>query len=111
MLQRPGPIPYENLSVFDVEFNFSRFVRGGTVDDPDIPNLSAREALHTHTYIPAQQSETLHRVSGFEKPSTGTALLKHTYQHHNQLSAISMRFKTLLPVRGFYRADPKAVSL
>ena len=36
MLQRRGPIPYENLSVFDVLFNFSRFVRGGTVGDPDI---------------------------------------------------------------------------
>ena len=53
MLPRRGPIAYENRSVFDVEFNFSRFVRGGTVNDPDIPNLSAREARHTHTYIPA----------------------------------------------------------
>ena len=79
------------------------------MDGPDIPNLSAREPLHT--YILAQQSETLHRERGFEKPSTGTALLKHTYQHHNQLSAISMRFKTTLPVRAFGRADPKPVSL
>ena len=50
MLQRRGLIPYENLTVFDVLFNFSRFVRGGTVDDPDIPNLSAREALHTYIH-------------------------------------------------------------
>ena len=62
-------------------------------------------------HIPAQQSKTLHRVSGFEKPSTGTGLLKHTYQHHNQLSAISMRFKTTLPVRVFCKANPKAISL
>ena len=81
------------------------------MDDPDIPNLSAREAHHTHTYILAQQSETLHRERGFEKPSTGTGLLKHTYQHKNLLSAISMRFKTTLPVRAFGRADPKPVSL
>ena len=80
VLWRRGQIPYENLSVFNISFNFSRFVRGGTVDDPDIPNLSAREALHTHTYIPAQ-SETLHRERAFEKPSTGTRLLKHTYLH------------------------------
>ena len=51
VLWRRGQIPYENLSVFNVQFNFSRFVRGGTVDDPGIPNLSAREAHHTHTYI------------------------------------------------------------
>ena len=115
------------------------------MDDPDIPNLSAREAHHTHTYILAQQSETLHRERGFENPSTGTGLLKHTYlqihtyqlstqkpstgrgvlknppqaqdflkhtyQHHNELSAISMCFKTTLPVRAFGRARPKPASL
>ena len=83
------------------------------MDAPDIQNIFDCEARYqyTHTYIPAQQSETLHRVSGFEKPSTGTALLKHTYQHHNQLHSVSMRFKTTLPVRAFCRADPKPVSL
>ena len=44
MLQRRGLIPYENLPVFDVQSILSRFVRRGTVDDPDIPNLFAREA-------------------------------------------------------------------
>ena len=77
------------------------------MDDPDTPGLSVREALHTHTYIPAQQSETLHRVSGFEKPSTERGFLKHTYQ----LPAVSMRFKTTLPVEGFGRANAKAMSL
>ena len=64
-------------------------------------NPSACEAFHIHTYIQASQSETFHRERGFEKPSTGREVLKHTYKLSNQLSTVSMRFKSLLPVRVF----------
>ena len=45
MLQRRGPIPYEKHSIFDVQFFFLRFVRRGTVDDPDMQNPSACEGF------------------------------------------------------------------
>ena len=48
-----GPIPYEKRSVFERQFNFLRFVRGGTSRGPNIHTCSTY--IHTymlrHTYV------------------------------------------------------------
>ena len=122
-------------------------MRGGTVDDPDMPNLSTREAHHTHTYIHTSSAignppqgggfwksllrdrtfETyipshtcIHTNLALKNPPQGEGFWKtlhrervfETYIPTSQ-SAVCYKyaFKTTLPVRGFCKANPKAVSL
>ena len=66
----------------------------------------------SYTYIHTSLAiRNPHKERGFEKPSTRRGVSKHTYQLRNQLPSVSMRFKTPLPVRGFWRADSKPLSL
>ena len=60
-----GPIPYEKRSVFERQFNFLRFVRGGTSRCPNM-----------HTYMLSIHTYKLRN----QKPSTGRGLLKNPPQ-------------------------------